>query len=356
MLHGADLEHLSRREFLKWSRNGFLGLFALPFLNPLQRFERLNQPLLEGKPQLGRVLDNHTEVFDKPSFGAELKRVYWRDLVFPIDEVTIGDEKPLYNRTWYHMNGEGYVHSGKVQPVELLTQSPPTVALPESGQLAEVSVPYTDVVKDVERPERIEYRFYYGTTYWVTAVKSDSSGKQWYRVWDDKYKQHLFAHCEHLRLLPAEELAPLLPGAAADTRRVEVWLAHQVVIAYQDDEPVLITKTATGGKFIDGDYTTPYGFYITNRKRPTRHMAAGDMAAPNSYDLPGVPWVCYLTEKGISFHGTYWHNDFGRPRSHGCINLSIPAARWIYRWSMPTVPYNKDTWADDFGSLVHVID
>jgi hypothetical protein len=330
-------------------------LFALPFLNPLERFERLNRPALEGKPQMGRVLDNHTEVFDKPSFSANLKRVYYRDLVYPIDEVTVGDEKPLHNRTWYHMNGEGYVHSGKVQPVELNPQTGPVGEIPETGRLVEVTVPYTDAVRNIELPERVAYRFYFGTTYWATAVQTDSAGKHWYRVWDDKYKKHLFARCEHLHLVSNEDLSPLLPHAGADSRRIEVWLQHQIVIAYQDDEPVLITRTATGGKFIDGDYSTPQGFYITSRKRPTRHMAAGDMAAPNSYDLPGVPWVSYLTESGISFHGTYWHNDFGRPRSHGCINLSTPAARWIYRWSMPTVPYNKDTWAENFGSMVQVI-
>lgn len=43
-------------------------------------------------------------------------------------------------------------------------------------------------------------------------------------------------------------------------------------------------------------------------------MAAGDLAA-SGFDLPGVPWVQYITKSGISFHGTFWHNDYGRPRS-----------------------------------------
>jgi len=50
-------------------------------------------------------------------------------------------------------------------------------------------------------------------------------------------------------------------------------------------------------------------------------MARGNLAA-NGYDLPGVPWNSYITEEGIAFHGTYWHNNFGKPRSHGCINLT----------------------------------
>ena len=65
-------------------------------------------------------------------------------------------------------------------------------------------------------------------------------------------------------------------------------------------------------------------------------MAAGDLAS-SGFDLPGVPWVLYITEGGLSFHGTYWHNDFGRPRSHGCINISPQAAKWLYRWTTPVV-------------------
>jgi lipoprotein-anchoring transpeptidase ErfK/SrfK len=65
-------------------------------------------------------------------------------------------------------------------------------------------------------------------------------------------------------------------------------------------------------------------------------MAAGDIAA-SGFDLPGVPWVLYFTESGLSFHGTYWHNDFGHPRSHGCINISPQAAKWLYRWTTPVV-------------------
>jgi hypothetical protein len=49
----------------------------------------------------------------------------------------------------------------------------------------------------------------------------------------------------------------------------------------------------------------------------------------------------YIKDNGISLHGTYWHNDFGRPRSHGCVNLSPSAAKWLYRWSMPIVPPEK---------------
>ena len=84
-------------------------------------------------------------------------------------------------------------------------------------------------------------------------------------------------------------------------------------------------------------------------------MAAGDRAAPNSYDLPGVPWVSYFTESGISFHGTFWHNDFGHPRSHGCVNLATAAARWIYRWTLPTVPAEEIFVFEEYGTGVDIL-
>ncbi|HEY3476037.1 MAG TPA: L,D-transpeptidase [Anaerolineales bacterium] len=49
----------------------------------------------------------------------------------------------------------------------------------------------------------------------------------------------------------------------------------------------------------------------------------------------------YITESGISFHGTYWHNDYGIPHSHGCINMATQAAKWLYRWTTPAVPPEK---------------
>ena len=72
---------------------------------------------------------------------------------------------------------------------------------------------------------------------------------------------------------------------------------------------------------------------------PTIHMTNdGEPGAGHPYDLPGVPWVSFFTGTGDSFHGTYWHNDYGRPRSHGCVNLTPDDAKFIYRWTSPVVP------------------
>lgn len=348
------LEDISRREFLKQARNGFLGIFLLPL-----REKDIAHPAPNGTPgvaEFGRVLDNTVSVYKEPSFSSKLVNMYWRDLVLPIDGVTIGDNAPEHNRVWYLVNNhEGYVHSGKVQPVAVHPNQPLT-SVPETGILAEVSVPFTDARKHPDRPDWFAYRLYYSSVFWITRVVSDKEGAIWYQIRDDKYKISYYVSAEHLRPIPAGELSPISPHVPLEEKRLEVRLKSQVLVAYQEERPVFMTRIASGGRFIDGDYSTPTGQYMTNRKRPSRHMASGDLAAPNSFDLPGVPWVCYLTKSGISFHGTYWHNDFGKPRSHGCLNLSPQAAHWVYRWTAPAVPLDEATWADEYGTRVDVVE
>ena len=166
-------------------------------------------------------------------------------------------------------------------------------------------------------------------------------GSKWYTILDDKFKVYYYVRAEHVRLLTTDELAPLSPNIPNADKRIEVRLKDQMVLAYEMNNLVYATRASTGGRLSSGTYTTPAGDYITFHKRPTRHMAAGDLAS-SGFDLPGVPWVTYITQSGISFHGTYWHNDYGRPRSHGCINLTPQAAKWLFRWTTPTVSADKE--------------
>ena len=53
------------------------------------------------------------------------------------------------------------------------------------------------------------------------------------------------------------------------------------------------------------------------------------------YDLPGVPWNLYFTEDGGAIHGAYWHNNFGQPWSHGCVNVPLKEAEELYNWAEP---------------------
>ena len=339
-----DSSQFSRRDFLKLSSLGLVGFYFQPV-----------KSLIDLVPdQMGRVAEMKAIVFDRPSFGGDQVKVYWRDMVLPITEVTVGDMEPIHNRIWYRIGEEGFVHSGSIQPVQTRLNELSS-EIPFGGALVEVTVPYTDVHWGPGKNNQFAYRFYYETTHWASAIDQDNQGNPWYRIQEDKWDLTFYAPATHLRVVPRDELTPLSPQVPAGEKRLEVRLRDQLAIAFEGEKPVFMTRVASGAEFSNGRFLTPVGRYKTFHKRPSRHMAAGDLAS-NGYDLPGVPWICYINEKGVAFHGTYWHNDFGRPRSHGCINLTPTAAKWIYRWTLPSVPPNETRVYENFGTTVDVVE
>ena len=334
---------ITRREFLKLSGLGILGAY-LPKFNLFQS---------QGSGQQGRVIDPSINVYDIPSFSGRQVSVYWQDIILPISGLTIGDDIPEHNRVWYRIGNEGYAHSGSIQPVETILQDP-TADIRPGGQLAEITVPYTDAHWGPGKSYEVAYRFYFSTTHWVIGLVEDDDGNPWYQILDDKWEDILFVPATHVRLVPDQELTPLSPDVPSYHKRLEINTYIQTITAYEYENPVFIARIASGAVFSTGDFSTPTGRHMTFHKRPSRHMAAGNLAA-NGYDLPGVPWVIYFTEEGIAIHGTFWHNDFGRPRSHGCINVAPHVAKWIYRWTNPEVPVHAQSVYKSYGTVLDVI-
>lgn len=369
--HLIASQSITRREFLRCGGMGIaaaLGFF-IPSSKYLSRFLdqynfRPNLPIsilddinkIEVLPpnQQGRVLDASINVYDKPSFSSTIVNRYWRDWVLPITEVTIGNSEDSFNMVWYKVGDEGYVHSGVIQPVFTIT-NPVISQIPKGGTLAEVTVPFTDAHWDPGQVEPVAYRFYYATTYWVMEIVQDADGNPWYGVRDDKWEYMFYVPASHMRLIPANELIPISFDVPSQMKRIEVHIPEQVMIAFEFDQPVFMARVASGAVFSNGDYSTPTGRHQTFHKRASRHMARGNLAF-NGYDLPGVPWNSYITEDGIAFHGTYWHNNFGRPRSHGCINLTPQAAKWVYLWTKPDAPPDQEDTYETTGTNVDIIE
>jgi hypothetical protein len=338
----AHSPKLSRRDFLKFSSLSVAG-FTLPNFSHLRQL---------ASTQQGRVIENKVQVFDIPSYSGQKVKFYWKDNVLPIASVTASSNKDAYNRIWYQI-GDGYVYSGEIQPVRTIL-NPPASSIPLQGCLAEVTVPFTDAHWGPGKEKPFAYRYYYGSTHWVAGLVADESNSFWYHILDDKWKFNFYVPAQHLRLIPAEQLTLLSPEVPPSARRLEVRLKDQVLVAFEYEKPIFMARIASGASFRDGNFKTPTGQYLTFHKRPSRHMAAGDLAS-NGYDLPGVPWVTYFTESGIAFHGCYWHNDYGLPRSHGCINLTPQAAYWVYRWTVPTVPADEQRIYETHGTQVDVV-
>lgn len=331
----------SRRDFLKTLGGGLAVLLASA--RPLDVWAQMDSGLQ------GRIASDTLALHREPDERSPVVYSYWRDLVFPVTDIALSEDDSAYNRVWYKLGQAGYAYSGHVQPVRTDIQTP-QAEIPSRGQLVEVSVPYTDARYAPEAAADVAYRLYYQTTHWATGALTDADGHIWYRLFDDRFNITYYAQGRHLRLLPPDELAPISADLPRAYKKIEVRLSQQLVVAYEHSQPVFVARASTGLR-----ESTPQGWFVTFHKRASRHMASGDPAS-NGFDLPGVPWVTYFTEGGISFHGTYWHNDYGRPHSHGCINLSPWAAKWIFRWTVPAVqPERGMAYRKGYGTYVNIV-
>jgi lipoprotein-anchoring transpeptidase ErfK/SrfK len=124
-------------------------------------------------------------------------------------------------------------------------------------------------------------------------------------------------------LVATEVLAPLVPEAVADGERwIDIDLSEQRLYAYVGQEVVRSFVVSTG----TWEHPTPVGqFSVWIKLRYT------DMAGPGYY-LPDVPYTMYFYS-GYGIHGTYWHDNFGTPMSHGCVNMITAEAGWLFDWS-----------------------
>jgi lipoprotein-anchoring transpeptidase ErfK/SrfK len=130
--------------------------------------------------------------------------------------------------------------------------------------------------------------------------------------------------------LPAPTMASIEEARSSGQKWIEVNLTEQKTYAWEGDQ--------LAGEFLisSGLPGTPtvQGIYRMRVRTRSQTMSGGDRAAGTYYSLPNVEWVQYFYQD-YSFHGTYWHKNFGNPMSHGCVNMSNEDAEWLFRWSMP---------------------
>lgn len=141
-------------------------------------------------------------------------------------------------------------------------------------------------------------------------------------------------------------------------RWIDVSILSQTLVLYEGSTPRYMTMISSGRDGL-GDpketYSTPTGTFRIYQKHVTNTMDSS--VADNEFELRDVPWVMYF-EGGYALHAAYWHDDFGRPRSHGCINLAPIDARYVFSWTSPDVPehwhgaYAGETMGK--GTLIHI--
>ncbi len=358
--------NLSRREFLRLGSIGFIAASSGPFSlsaakNNFSTNSSLPKELIFNQASdtqnYGRVMDKLIHVHSKPSFESPQIHSFKQDSILPIRKTVLDIDLGKSGKPWIEIKKDAYLHSSLLQPVTIKFNSA-TMEISKYGALAEVTVPYTNAYPRATFFDVPSYRCYYNSTYWVKRMVLDQNYRPWYEIKDDKDTGNdYYVPAQHLRLIPYSELSLLSPKVPLEEKRIKVDLSSQTVTAYEYDKPVFTAIVSTGDVQKNIYYTTPIGEFNTFYKRPTQHLLASNILF-GGYDLPGVPWLSYITNLGIAFHGAFWHNDFGNPKSHGCINLSPDDAKWIYRWTTPYVtPQEQLIYNDnpEYGTKVEVI-
>jgi lipoprotein-anchoring transpeptidase ErfK/SrfK len=228
-------------------------------------------------------------------------------------------------------------------------------------------VPYVDLI--VENPPArspwlkavLKPRLYYGQVMWIDDIMTNSQGKILYRV-NERYGTYgdiFWAAGEAFRPVTDEEIAPINPDV--EDKRIVVDINHQVLTCYEGNQEVYFCRISSGAKFdYEGkpldDFSTPLGPHPIWRKLVSIHMSGGGTGS--GWDTPGIAWTSLFVGEGVAIHSTFWHNDFGTPRSHGCVNACAEDAKWIFRWTTPKVPYKPGdiTVQMPGGTVVNVVE
>lgn len=138
----------------------------------------------------------------------------------------------------------------------------------------------------------------------------------------------------------AENPNPHNPTDMPGRKFIEISIGEQVLYAWHGDNLIMTAYVSTG---LAPNYTEQ-GLTTVRLKVPKQDMkgftnasgqvVGGDESNPEleKYEVKDVPYVQYFNNEAEALHGAYWHNNFGSPMSHGCINLPVYSAQWMYGW------------------------
>jgi hypothetical protein len=369
---------LSRRDFLKLAGLS-AGALALQPLIPGTLVSRAESgaglPKFPAGDLLGRNCSGgKIEIKVRPDAGAPTASEIFEDTVLPwLREVNaLAPDYNRINQRWVE-TPDGYVYAADFQPCLNLPNTP--IAAQPAGQpgfWAEVTVPYVDLILAnpparspgviAQLAQGVQPRLYYSQVLWIDAIKTSDTGTIQYRFSEDggrppgvtggSYGDLFWLEGTALRPLTPEDIAPIDPDVDPATKHIEVNLTYQTLSCLEGKSEVYFCRVSTGEA--PGD--TPVGdSYPIGRKALSIHMSGGNRNT--GYDGPAISWTTlFISSIGDAIHAATWHNDFGTPRSHGCVNCRPEDAKWIFRWTQPTVTLDQSdiTWTDSLKGSTHV--
>jgi len=282
---------------------------------------------------LGRVTIERTALRSHPWPTSTFLGWKEQDEVVQVLREVVGEGAEPQNHVWME-TPQGYLYFPDIQPI-LYQPSTPLTALPAGAFWAQMTVPYEDSYSQPSPDSHPGFRLYYASIYQIDGMGPDDQGQIWYHIKD----LNAYIPGQGLTPLQPEDLAPISPQV--ENKKIVVNLERQDLSAYEDQVEVFHAVIASGGQYTPPGsrelvWATTPGRYRVQWKRVGVRMAAGNLA--NGYDLPGVGWATFfISSNGVAIHSTYWHNDYGVPKSHGCVNARPQDAQWIFRWTQPSV-------------------
>ncbi len=338
---------LTRRDFLKLSAITF-GTLAMPKLPSLQNVNNINT---DTKIKLGRICAGDEgarfELKAEPNLNASNLGYVWRDEIVEWKQEVIANQLDYnrYNQKWVE-TPNGYIYGPYVQPVKNLPNQPVSM-LPENsdgtlGMWVEITVPVVDI-KPVGNKDNTQFwikeknvpRIYYSQVFWAYDVRQVNGAWEYLLMQKiGAFPDSYWVDATACRPITSEEIEPINPGIGE--KHIIVDLNHHTLTCFEGKREVFYTIITSGAK-VGGKWLTPTGMHTIWRKMISTHMSSGALTGP--FDLSGIGWTTLFDTNGAAIHSVYWHNDFGSPLSHGCINCKPEDAKWIWRWSQPSVDY-----------------
>jgi hypothetical protein len=353
---------ISRRNFLKAS-----GIAAGAVLLPNELVSNFEPFPDYGR--LGRIAVGMVEIRSKPDYYEPSIGRYYEDDVIPWYREVIGAWPYRNNQRWVETD-KGYIWAPYVQPVKN-EPNQPLSELPagQDGVWVEVSIPWVDAILETTPPKSswwrnqiasgLPPRFYFCQILWVDLIETRYDGNIWYRI-NERYGNPgdlLWAPAEAFRVLSEDEVAPINPDVEQKQIVVDVTPSRQTLSCFEDGREVYFCRISSGKDPVPTTLSSidSEGFNIW-RKLHSLQMSGGTNV--NGWEIPGIGWVSLFIGNGVAIHSTFWHNNFGEPSSHGCINAAPEDAKWIFRWASPQTPFQKGdiTVQGKIGTPVKIIE
>lgn len=310
--YGVDMDTLAAVNQISDVRTVYAGqVLIIPGLQAVDQHDDVSNPLVAAAPVLHTV--------QQGEYLGQIARRY---------HVTIQDILSANN-----ISNPDSIYPG--QTLQIWTQDiaiapPPPVTATQVAEIAPTPVPPTEITHIVASGE---YLSLIGQRYgvaWTTIAEANNivngntveTGTVLLIPGGDPNAMNRLTTTT---LIPPERPAP--PAHWGTGREIVVDLSTQMTYAYEDGILLFSALVSTG---LPATPTVQGEYAIWHKTQ------AQTMSGPG-YHLPNVQWVMYFYQ-GYGFHGTYWHNNFGNPMSHGCVNMTNADAQWLYQFGSVGTP------------------